>query len=193
MSFTIADLEALVDNPAPWTVTLRFGHSPSRQYERAVHAAKKNRSYECRYPDDDPAEEKSKKVVHAATFTEHYVFQKLYKLVRNWKSMELAMWGSKIDPLCFYLFEPCYRVTMNCSPGRGNFFGCWHIGVPETANRDQVVESVLRGCEWMQYCPNFPAREILRQLRIFPYRPQWNDVGYWAQRLRNLLLNIGYI
>ena len=197
----INKIDEKIDFP-DWYISLSFGHSTSKNYNKAFTLAKHAQKYIEEYDDSD-------NVIHQAIYSEepneYLAFIKLYDLVKNWKSSFVIINGDLMDSKIIGKINYCY--SDKCRSGDSSFyygasaatknpFGChrlqisaynnpwWSFGQFDTngiwhVDKDSILQRIKDHYRPFKKCPAFSLAEIKNNLEKLPNKinpknnPDW--------------------
>lgn len=174
-----------------WYVSISFGYSTSKNYQKAVTLAKSAPQYIESFDEDN-------NIIHQAVFSEqpsdYLAFISLYELINNWKSCFVIINGEIADRKIVGGINYCYGDKLRS--GKSDFcygaseytinpFGChrlqisqfnnpwWKFGRFDTngvwyVNKNEILDRIKEYSTPYIHCPAFSMERVLKALDDLP-------------------------
>lgn len=169
-----------------WNVSISFGVSRSKNYERALFLARQAPIFH--------EEENLIQATYSESPKEYLEFIKLYEMVSSWKSTYVAICGEQVDRKVVGSLNYCYGDK--CRSGNLDFcfgasfmtdnpFGChrlqisscnhpwWTFGIMDTAgiwhvDLNAIMERIKSYSGIYHLCPSFSKKQVIKGLQGLP-------------------------
>lgn len=169
-----------------WNVSVSFGASRSKNYERSVFLAKQAPIFH--------EEDNLIQATYSESPKEYLEFIKLYEMVSSWKSTYVAICGKSVDRKIVGALNYCYGDK--CRSGNLDFcfgaslmtnnpFGChrlqisscnhpwWTFGIMDTAgiwhvDLNAIMDRIKSYSDIYHLCPSFSKKQVIKGLQELP-------------------------
>lgn len=183
-----------------WTISISFGKSTSKNFEKAFYLAKASD----RFVED--VDDSGNPLFQAFYFEENYLdFQRLYKIIGSWKSTFVFIDGELIDSKSLGKINICYGDKLKfhdplfcygASQWTSNPFGCHRLMLTPSQTPWWTFGEFNRRGEWIidkeaikekiEYksilfnkCPAFDKNKALFALELLPNKITRRDSKRW--------------
>ncbi|HFL0606104.1 TPA: hypothetical protein ACGX6L_002183 [Listeria monocytogenes] len=184
-----------------WNISISFGESASKNFAKAIFMAKNSDRY------IESCDDEGNKIFQAFYLENNYLdFQRLFKLIGNWKSTFVFIKGELIDNKSLGKINICYgdklkfndpQFCFGASEWTSNPFGChrlmltpsqtpwWSFGWFNNfgdwiIDKDAIRQKIEFKSKLFEKCPHFDKVKALEVIDLLPSKiKKFKDADNW--------------